>query len=143
MITRMYLTFMNDRQFNNHISSALDDNINKYGNVYILVCPRGDGYFNNKKLYLDTKKQIEKNGVAELWLYTNDETMLDYMSTDLFNGRLNSPDLFIQNTEIKDRVEYRDLRKLSANDKEIRLAHNIRKIILSGCYKCIPLIEED
>lgn len=133
-MVKMYLLFCSDEEFDEFIKTEMNKyiNIDKETSVYCYA--RGNGYFKNKETYLEDKLNSSINGLDYI-IFTNDEVMLDYMSLTLFNGRYSNPDLFIQNLKYK-KIKFFDVKKYSEDirGREIRSAHNIRKLILGGAF---------
>ena len=138
---KMYLYlqhFNNEQEFNEEINGLarklVDDDINSMCYCFY----RGNGYFYNKKQYFDFKEFMNENKDKNNIILTDDETMLGYV--DLFNGRNYGVDLYVQDTEITDHIEFKYLLETYPN---VRLSNNVRKMLLAGVFGCIPLLDEE
>lgn len=138
---KMVLLFNEDINLTLSYSDNLPDTL-KYimekENIIFRYFYRGRGYFKNKERYYKLLKELSYTK-EDLYIITNDESMLSYV--DLFNGRNYGIDLFIENCDKDTNKEnpYIDVLQTYPN---VRLSNNIQKMLLSGVFGGIPIIEK-
>jgi hypothetical protein len=97
--------------------------VNIYPTSNIVTFYRSDGYKNNRTFYNTTVKGNKEDTI----IITNDETMLNYMSADLFDN--SGLELFIYYPKTKEIKLASEL----AN-KELQPEHNILKMYYNGYF---------